>query len=92
MPKLADVRRGSGDCAGPPPGPRYRRHLEETEAPAQAPARPLWEPHPHVPADHLAFRNADGSTSRVCLCTCERCWPAGVAFPGPCPDWNDGSV
>ena len=51
-----------------------------------APARP------HVSADHMAFQNADGTVSRVCICACDRCWPPGSASPGPCPDWNDGSV
>jgi hypothetical protein len=62
---------------------------------AQAPAAPVAVPetvpqHEHDPADHMVFRNADGTTSRICICVCDRCWPPGVGkFPGPCPDWND---
>ncbi|AWY07370.1 hypothetical protein SEA_ARACELI_51 [Streptomyces phage Araceli] len=78
--------------------PKIQRVLEQARAavaaPAAAPARParLWTPHPHVPADHLSFRNADGTVSRICLCTCDRCWPPDTPHPGPCPDWNDEDV
>jgi hypothetical protein len=49
-------------------------------APEAVPAAPRW---PHNPADHLSWAEPDGSVTRVCLCTCDRCWVAG-----PCPDWN----
>lgn len=81
--------------------PKIQRVLEqarevagiEVPAPSRAPALVPYLPHPHSPADHLAFRNADGSTSRVCICVCARCWPPEFPQnPPPCPDWNDGSV
>ncbi|AWY07535.1 hypothetical protein SEA_LAZERLEMON_52 [Streptomyces phage LazerLemon] len=80
----------NGDCAGPPAGPRYRRHVAEEVAQARREPRPV---RPHVPADHMTFRNADGSLSHICICVCDRCWPPTAGkHPGPCPDWNDEDV
>ncbi|UTN93057.1 hypothetical protein SEA_MARKY_54 [Streptomyces phage Marky] len=94
MPKINAVVREAravleGDCAGPPAGPRYRRHVEEqvaavrAEKPAPAPIR-----HPHDPADHISFINADGTRSRICICVCDDCWPPGQKTPEACPDWS----
>ncbi|QFG07944.1 hypothetical protein SEA_INTOLERANT_49 [Streptomyces phage Intolerant] len=56
-------------------------------------ALPKPEPRLHDPADHLSFRNADGTVSRICICACDRCWPPDAGkHPGPCPDWNDEDV
>jgi len=49
--------------------------------------------HTHNPADHIAFHNADGTVSHICICVCDRCWPPDAGKnPGPCPDWNDEDV
>ncbi|AXH49440.1 hypothetical protein SEA_CROSBY_52 [Streptomyces phage Crosby] len=83
MPRIRDVRPAA-------------RPLEVAEAPAPAaPARPVQAParRPHDPADHMAFRNADGTVSRICICACDTCWPPDAGkTPGPCPDWNDEDV
>ncbi|AYD86797.1 hypothetical protein SEA_MICRODON_50 [Streptomyces phage Microdon] len=72
-----------------------RRPLEVAEAPAPAaPAAPAPRPsRPHEAADHISFRNADGTVSRICICVCDTCWPPTAGkHPGPCPDWNDEDV
>lgn len=68
-----------GDCAGPPAGPRVKRAVEEKVAQFRAERQ-------HAAADHMSFLNADGSRSRICICTCSRCWPDDGR---PCPDWTD---
>ena len=80
MPRIRDVRATAERVAEVSAG------LNARLAPGPAPARP------HEPADHMAFRNADGTVSHICICVCDRCWPAGMKTPPPCPDWNDEDV
>ncbi len=68
------------------------RPVEPVAVPVTAPAPPAVPERPHAAEDHISFRNADGTLSRVCICVCDRCWPPGVKHPGQCPDWNDGDV
>lgn len=80
MPRIRDVQRRPVVAEAPAPA-----------APVAAPQRPVERV--HDPADHLSFRNADGTVSRICICVCDTCWPPTAGkHPGPCPDWNDEDV
>lgn len=72
MPKIADVKGARAD---------FVIHDEVPPGP-----RPVQADRPHVQADHVSFLNADGTRSRVCICTCLECWPADGRH---CLDWND---
>jgi hypothetical protein len=81
MPKIADVRAAAHRVAAASAGLNERLASGPVApvSPAPAPA-PRYE---HEPADHIAFTNADGTRSVVCICCCDTCWPPEG---GQCPD------
>lgn len=76
MPK---IRKG-GSLPDPPP-----RKSSEVRAVLSGPEPSAVKQavYPHAEADHIRFRNDDGTVTVICHCICPDCWPDDG---GPCPD------